>query len=89
MRINVSLFDDYDHWILTQLQGVTSAVEKCFTGHDVAPLTHIILHFLWSDFCDWYVEACKGKLKCNEAVQGNCLAIQDLVLRQVLQLANP
>ncbi|MEC8404650.1 MAG: valine--tRNA ligase, partial [Verrucomicrobiota bacterium] len=30
-RINVSLFDDYDHWILTQLQGVTSAVEKCFT----------------------------------------------------------
>lgn len=88
-RINVSLFDDYDHWILTQLQGVTSAVEKCFTGHDLAPLTHIIYTFFWSDFCDWYVEASKGKLKGNEAVQGNCLAIQDLVLRQVLQLANP
>ena len=88
-RINVSLFDDYDHWILTQLQGATSAVEKCFTGHDLAPLTHIIYTFFWSDFCDWYVEASKGKLKGNEAVQGNCLAIQDLVLRQVLQLANP
>ena len=88
-RIDVSLFDDYDHWILTQLQGVTSAVEKCFTGHDLAPLTHMIYTFFWSDFCDWYVEACKGKLKGNEAVQGNCLAIQDLVLRQVLQLANP
>ena len=88
-RINPSLLDDYDHWILKQLQEVTGAIEKCFTDHDLAPLTHLIYTFFWSDFCDWYVEACKGKLKGDEAVQANCLAIQDLVLRQVLQLANP
>jgi valyl-tRNA synthetase len=35
------------------------------------------------------VEASKGKLKGEEALRDNCLAIQDLVIRQVLQLANP
>ncbi|HKK19407.1 MAG TPA: valine--tRNA ligase [Opitutales bacterium] len=88
-RIDPSLLDDYDHWILARLAEVTGEVEKCFTTHDLAPLTHNIYGFFWSDFCDWYVEASKGKLKGSEAERDNCLAIQDLALRQVLQLANP
>ena len=88
-RIDPSLLDDYDHWILARLAEVTGEVERCFTGYELAPLTHNIYAFFWSDFCDWYVEASKGKLKGSEAERDNCLAIQDLVLRQVLQLANP
>jgi valyl-tRNA synthetase len=88
-RIDPSLLDDYDHWTLARLAEVTKDVEKCFTQYDLAPLTHHIYGFFWSDFCDWYVEASKGKLKGSEAERDNCLAIQDLVLRQVLQLANP
>ncbi|MGB0409571.1 MAG: valine--tRNA ligase [Opitutales bacterium] len=88
-RIDPGLLDDYDHWILARLAEVTGEVEKCFTDYELAPLTHQIYAFFWSDFCDWYVEASKGKLKGSEAERDNCLAIQDLVLRQVLQLANP
>jgi len=88
-RIDPSLLDDYDHWILGRLAEVTKEVEKCFTSYDLAPLTHNIYGFFWSDFCDWYVEASKGKLKGSEAERDTCLAIQDLALRQVLQLANP
>lgn len=88
-RINADLFDDYDHWIFARLESVTAAVEQCFTDHDLAPYTHKLYAFFWSDFCDWYVEASKGKLRGAEDLRDNCLAIQDLVLRQVLQLANP
>jgi valyl-tRNA synthetase len=88
-RIDSSLLDDYDHWILARLAKVTEAVDDCFADYELAPLTHLIYGFFWSDFCDWYVEASKGKLKGTEAERDNCLAIQDLVLRQVLQLANP
>ncbi|MEO0508470.1 MAG: valine--tRNA ligase [Verrucomicrobiota bacterium] len=88
-RIDPSLLDDYDHWILARLAGVTEDIEKCFSSYELAPLTHQIYGFFWGDFCDWYVEASKGKLKGSEAERDNCLAIQDLVLRQVLQLANP
>jgi valyl-tRNA synthetase len=88
-RINADLFDDYDHWILARLESVTAAVEQCFADHDLAPYTHKLYAFFWSDFCDWYVEASKGKLRGAEDLRDNCLAIQDLVLRQILQLANP
>jgi len=88
-RIDPVLFDDYDHWILARAVEATREVEKCFAQYELAPLTHLIYGFFWSDFCDWYVEASKGKLKGSEAERDNCLAIQDLVLRQVLQLAHP
>ncbi|MEN8661480.1 MAG: valine--tRNA ligase [Lentimonas sp.] len=88
-RIDASLFDDYDHWILGRLIAVSADIEKCFSSFEIAPLTHQIYAFFWGDFCDWYVEASKGKLKGDEALRDNCLAIQDLVIRQVLQLANP
>ncbi|MDP4693874.1 MAG: class I tRNA ligase family protein, partial [Opitutales bacterium] len=88
-RIDPSLFDDYDHWIIGRLTQVTADLEKCFANFEIAPLTHQIYAFFWGDFCDWYVEASKGKLKGDEALRDNCLAIQDLVIRQVLQLANP
>lgn len=88
-RIHPDLFDDYDHWILGRLQQVTAELEKCFNHYEIAPLTHQIYAFFWGDFCDWYVEASKGKLKGDAELRDNCLAIQDLVIRQVLQLANP
>ncbi len=88
-RINPELCDDYDHWILCRLIEVTAEIEKCFRQYELAPLTHLIYAFFWSDFCDWYVEASKGKLGGEEALRDNCLAIQDLALRQVLQLAHP
>lgn len=88
-RINPELLDDYDHWILSRLASVTESIEACFEGYDLAPYTHRLYSFFWSDFCDWYVEASKGKLKGEPSVRDNCLAIQDLILRQVLQLGHP
>jgi valyl-tRNA synthetase len=88
-RIDLSLCDDYDHWILGRLQTVTADIEKCFKDYELAPYTHQLYAFFWGDFCDWYVEASKGKLRGEESLRDNCLAIQDLVIRQVLQLANP
>lgn len=88
-RIDSELCDDYDHWILFRLMEVTAEIEKCFQQHELAPLTRLIYSFFWSDFCDWYVEASKGKLSGDEALRNNCLAIQDLALRQVLQLSHP
>ena len=44
--------------------------------------------FFWNDFCDWYVEVSKAKLQAADT-KANCLAIQDLVLRQTLLLLHP
>ena len=88
-RIEWELCDDYDHWILSRLVTVTAEIEKCFQNYELAPLTHQIYAFFWGDFCDWYLEASKGKLRGDDAHRDHCLAIQDLIIRQVLQLSHP
>ena len=88
-RMKLEIWDDFDHWIWSRLAEFTESVESCFKNFDLAPYTHLIYRFFWNDFCDWYVEASKGKLKTGGYATKNCLAIQDFVLRQVLQLAHP
>ena len=51
-------------------------------------LTQVLYGFFWSDFCDWYIDASKTKLQ-DPTRRDNVLAIQDLVIRQVLLLIHP
>jgi valyl-tRNA synthetase len=87
-RIQPEQMDLYDHWILAQLANTTKTIADGFANMELHVLTHALYSFFWGDFCDWYVEASKSKLR-NEELKGTCLAIQDLVIRQFLQLAHP
>ncbi len=55
---------------------------------EFAEATQRLYVFFWNDFCDWYVEVSKSKLQSPET-RVNCLAVQDLVLRQTLLLLHP
>ncbi|MDR2667519.1 MAG: valine--tRNA ligase [Puniceicoccales bacterium] len=46
-------------------------------------------HFFRDDFCDFYVELCKWRLKELGNRKGQTLAMQDLILRTLLQLLAP
>ncbi len=87
-RIDWSQCDDFDHWILERLHATIAAVEKAYAGFEFTQLTQGIYGFFWNDFCDWYVEVSKSKLQ-REGQRETCLAIQDLVLREVLLLLHP
>jgi valyl-tRNA synthetase len=67
---------------------VTAELERCFTEFEFSAAAQALYAFFWNDFCDWYVEVSKAKL-ANEATRGNCLAVQDVVLRQSLLLLHP
>ncbi len=87
-RLERDQFDEYDHWILTRLLAATQQVNKLFDTYLIERLTGVLYEFFWGDFCDWYVEISKSKLK-DDRLRDNCLAIQDLVLRQFLLLLEP
>ena len=87
-RLEKEQFDEYDHWILSRLLEATQQVKSFFDAYLIERLPGVIYEFFWGDFCDWYVEISKSKLR-DERLRGNCLAIQDLVLRQVLLLLEP
>ena len=87
-RLKPDQFDADDHAILDRLLRTTQEVDRCFAEFEFCPAVQALYSFFWNDFCDWYVEVSKAKLQ-DEARKENCLAIQDLVLRQTLLLLHP
>ena len=82
-RIVAAKFDADDHAILDRLLATTREVDRCFAEFEFSAAVQALYGFFWNDFCDWYVEVSKSKLQAPDT-KANCLAIQDLVLRQTL-----
>jgi valyl-tRNA synthetase len=87
-RVEPPKFDADDHAILARLLATTREVDRCFNEFEFSAAVQALYGFFWNDFCDWYVEVSKAKLQ-DPATKANCLAIQDLVLRQTLPLLHP
>jgi len=87
-RIDPRKFDADDHAILDRLLSTTREVDRFFSYYEFSAAAQALYGFFWNDFCDWYVEVSKTKLQ-SEDTKANCLAIQDLVLRQTLLLLHP
>jgi len=87
-RLKPAQFDADDHAILDRLLATTRDVERCFRDFEFSAAVQALYGFFWNDFCDWYVEVSKSKLQAPET-KANCLALQDLVLRQTLLLLHP
>jgi valyl-tRNA synthetase len=87
-RLDAVKFDADDHAILDRLLAITRDVDRCFREFEFSAAVQALYGFFWNDFCDWYVEVSKTKLQSTET-KINCLAIQDVVLRQTLLLLHP
>jgi valyl-tRNA synthetase len=87
-RLEPERFDADDHAILDHLLAAHRELERCFREFEFSAATQAVHGFFWGDFCDWYVEVSKSKLQ-GDATRANCLAVQDLVLRQTLLLLHP
>ena len=87
-RIKAAQLDDDDFAILQGLAELTDSTTKNLDEHEFTAYAQGLYSFFWGDFCDWYVEASKARLK-DPALVDNCLAVQDLVLRQFLLLLHP
>ena len=87
-RIDPAKFDADDHAILERLLATTREVDRFFSEFEFSSAAQALYGFFWNDFCDWYVEVSKTKLQAEDT-RANCLAIQDLVLRQTLLLLHP
>jgi valyl-tRNA synthetase len=51
-----------DRWILSRLAKVTSEIDKALDGFAMSQAAGVLYHFVWNDFCDWYIELVKPTL---------------------------
>jgi valyl-tRNA synthetase len=65
-------------------------VTRNLESFEVASAARAVYEFIWSEFCDWYIEAAKVRLYSeDEAEKEAVLAVLVGVLDQALRLAHP
>jgi valyl-tRNA synthetase len=87
-RLDPTRLDNDDHAILQGLLDLVRDVNQALDSFEFNTAVQKIFSFFWSDLCDWYVEVSKAKLQ-EEKAKETCLALQDLVIRQVLLMLHP
>ncbi|HUZ89520.1 MAG TPA: valine--tRNA ligase [Candidatus Acidoferrales bacterium] len=71
-----------DRWILSRLQDTTTAVDQGIAEYAAGSAIGAIYDFAWHDFCDWYLEGSKARLREGEdAARSVSLQVLDVVLR--------
>jgi valyl-tRNA synthetase len=55
-------------WIVSRTQAVAQSVNQSLGEYRFDQVANDLYHFVWHDFCDWYIELSKGYL--NDAKQG-------------------
>jgi valyl-tRNA synthetase len=75
-----------DRWILSRLQRAIEAIGSDLDRYDFAHASLELYRFVWSEFCDWYLEIVKPRLYESEEEASATLLH---VLRELLALAHP
>ena len=75
-----------DRWIMSRLQQATEEITVQLDAYDLGIATRTVYDFVWSEFCDWYLEAVKPQLR-----EGNARTryILKTVLTDILKLLHP
>jgi valyl-tRNA synthetase len=78
--------DIEERWILARLDAAQREVEESFSRFEFAPATNALYHLTFDEFCDWYAEAIKPRLRDgDEDAQSTALA----ALERLLKLLHP
>ena len=56
-----------DRWILSRLNQTIRGVNSSLATYDMDDATRTLYQFFWNDFCDWYVELAKPRLRAEAA----------------------
>jgi valyl-tRNA synthetase len=55
-----------DRWILSRLAATTEAITENLEAYRFNEVARTLYDFVWSEFCDWYLEMAKGRLRKYE-----------------------
>jgi valyl-tRNA synthetase len=62
-KLNPEDLELEDRWIASRLTETCETVTADLEGYHFSDGARVIYEFIWSEFCDWYVEMAKGRLR--------------------------
>lgn len=79
-----------DKWILTRLNDITKTVTELTEKFELGMSCQALYDFVWSEFCDWYIELTKPVLYgTDDEARIDTLSVLVYVLDKILKLLHP
>ncbi len=78
-----------DRWIVSRASACASEVRRALDSFDFAAVGAVLYRFVWNDFCDWYVELAKVRLRSGPEAARRTAATLGVVLGDTLHLLHP
>ncbi|MBL7135666.1 MAG: valine--tRNA ligase [Candidatus Marinimicrobia bacterium] len=86
-RLNLAIADK---WILSRLTRTIHRVNHNLNRYRFDEVARSIYDFVWSDFCDWYIELIKERLyKKSEVEKHKALSVAIYIIKSFLKLLHP
>ena len=79
----------HDRWIVSRLNGVAADVQRHMRAYQFGEAQRTIHDFLWGEYCDWYLEMSKIRLRSGEPGAESPLPVMASVLEETLRLLHP
>jgi valyl-tRNA synthetase len=80
-----------DRWILSRFHQVVRQTNDYLDTYGLGEAAKGLYDFIWGDFCDWYIEMVKSRLRLDASAVSRRVAQQTLayVLEGILKLLHP
>ncbi len=80
-----------DRWILSRFHQVVGQTNHNFDTYGLGEAAKGLYDFIWGDFCDWYIELVKSRLREDATSKSRRVAQQTIayVLEGILKLLHP
>ena len=79
-----------DRWIVSRLDDLTMTVNQGLAAFELGDAQQKIYDFAWNDFCDWYIEMAKVRLRGADPADAAAAATTLVhVLERLLRLLHP
>jgi len=83
---NPRLEDPVNQWIWSRLEATKAQVNEALDQYRFFEAAEKLYHFLWSEYCDWYIELIKPEIETRKQA-ADSTAVE--VLEQTLRLLHP
>ncbi len=86
-KVHVSVFDQ---WIIKKLSKTVATVNESLEKERFSDAALALYHFIWNDFCDWYIEFTKPILAGADGPDRKaCQLVLAQVLNRIIRLIHP
>jgi valyl-tRNA synthetase len=76
-----------DRWILSRLDSTIADIERAHEAYNLKDVSELLYQFIWSEYCDWYIELAKLHLDDERATSTRSVLLY--VLDAIVRLLHP